>query len=496
MSEGGDKIEKLPSGSAQEETTLKTDMANSSEEVLTKEQEGTSMAQNSLDTRKDDSKSSPEPESSSDSSDDEEDEPPLLKYTRLNQLPPNFFKKDPISASVFHDNVFAFGTHSGLILLTNPDFSVIRTFKAHRASILSLYTDGVWFASGSMDGTIVIGSVADGNDIVMFDYKRPIHAVILDKNYQRTRAFICGGMSGRVVYSSKNWLDQRVETVLDQDKGPIVAIQMIDDLVLWMNDVGITVYHTTTRQVISVIEKPENSFRSDLYWPRISFPETDRLLIAWGNYIWLLRASIKGPMNSASGAGSSVKSRILPSAASLSFRSLQEKKIEVEHMFKVDYLISGIASFKDDQWIVLAYNQTEREQETGKAIPQNPDIKILSSVDGSTHDEEEIGFNFTEHLGLNDYNLGVHIGPKSTRFFVISARGGVIAEQVQLDDRLAWYLEKHRFFEAWSMSRYLVSPTQRLEYGIKHLRSLVASEQWEKATDWTKSLLNVNTEVQ
>ena len=234
MSEGGDKIEKLPSGSAQEETTLKTDMANSSEEVLTKEQEGTSMAQNSLDTRKDDSKSSPEPESSSDSSDDEEDEPPLLKYTRLNQLPPNFFKKDPISASVFHDNVFAFGTHSGLILLTNPDFSVIRTFKAHRASILSLYTDGVWFASGSMDGTIVIGSVADGNDIMMFDYKRPIHAVILDKNYQRTRAFICGGMSGRVVYSSKNWLDQRVETVLDQDKGPIVAIQMIDDLVLWM----------------------------------------------------------------------------------------------------------------------------------------------------------------------------------------------------------------------------------------------------------------------
>lgn len=494
MSEGGDKIEKLPSGSAQEETTLKTDMANSSEEVLTKEQEGTSMAQNSLDTRKDDSKSSPEPESSSDSSDDEEDEPPLLKYTRLNQLPPNFFKKDPISASVFHDNVFAFGTHSGLILLTNPDFSVIRTFKAHRASILSLYTDGVWFASGSMDGTIVIGSVADGNDIVMFDYKRPIHAVILDKNYQRTRAFICGGMSGRVVYSSKNWLDQRVETVLDQDKGPIVAIQMIDDLVLWMNDVGITVYHTTTRQVISVIEKPENSFRSDLYWPRISFPETDRLLIAWGNYIWLLRASIKGPMNSASGAGSSVKSRILPSAASLSFRSLQEKKIEVEHMFKVDYLISGIASFKDDQWIVLAYNQTEREQETGKAIPQNPDIKILSSVDGSTHDEEEIGFNFTEHLGLNDYNLGVHIGPKSTRFFVISARGGVIAEQVQLDDRLAWYLERHRFFEAWSMSRYLVSPTQRLEYGIKHLRSLVTSEQWEKATDWTKSLLNVNTD--
>lgn len=433
--------------------------------------------------------------SSSDGSDDEDDEPPLLKYTRLNQLPPNLFQNDPVSASAFHDNVFVFGTHSGYILLTTPEFAVIRTFKAHRASILSLYTDGLWFASASMDGTVVIGSIADGSDIVMFDYKRPIHAVILDKNYQRTRSFICGGMSGKVVYSSKNWLDQRVDTILDQEKGPIVAIQMIDDLVLWMNDVGITIYHTTSRQVISVIEKPDDSFRSDLYWPRISFPETDRLLIAWGNYIWSLRASVKGPINSNSGAGSSMKSRILPAAASLSFRSsYQEKKVEVEHMFKVDYLIAGIASFKDDQWIVLAYNQSENHPKSGRPVPQNPDVKILSSVDASTQHEEEIGFNFTENLGLNDYNLGVHIGAKVTRFFIICARDGVVAEQVQLDDRLSWCLERELYHEAWSMSRYLVPPTKRLEFGVQHLRGLVNKQHWEDAASWLKELLYFDTD--
>lgn len=433
--------------------------------------------------------------SSSDDSDDEDDEPPLLKYTRLNQLPANFFQSDPVSASAFHDNVFVFGTHSGFILITTPEYTVIRTFKAHRASILSLYTDGLWFASASMDGTVVIGSVADGSDIVMFDYKRPIHAVILDKNYQRTRSFICGGMSGKVVYSSKNWLDQRVDTVLDQEKGPIVAIQMIDDLVLWMNDVGITIYHTSTRQIISVIEKPDDSFRSDLYWPRISFPETDRLLIAWGNYIWSLRASVKGPINPNSGAGSSMKSRILPAAASLSFRSsYQVKKVEVEHMFKVDYLIAGIASFKDDQWIVLAYNQSVKHPKTGRPVPQNPDVKILSSVDASTQHEEEIGFNFTENLGLNDYNLGVHIGSKLTRFFIICARDGVVAEQVQMDDRLSWYLERELYHEAWSMSRYLVSPTKRLEFGVQHLKGLVDKNKWEEAADWLKLLLYIDSE--
>ncbi|KAM9896041.1 hypothetical protein OXX69_010799, partial [Metschnikowia pulcherrima] len=229
-----------------------------------------------------------------DLSEEEEDEPPLLKYTRLNQLPPNFFKKDPISTATFSEKVFIFGTHSGLIHLTKPDFTTIRSFKAHKASILSLYTDGIFFASGSMDGTVVIGSVTDSKDITMFDYKRPIHAVVLDKNYSRSRSFICGGMAGFVIYSSKSWLDQRVETYLDKDNGPIVAIHTFDDLVLWMNDKGITIYHAAARQVISVISKPSDSSRSDLYWPRVSFPEVDRALIAWGNYIWSLRLYARG----------------------------------------------------------------------------------------------------------------------------------------------------------------------------------------------------------
>lgn len=438
-----------------------------------------------------------EEESESDDDEEEEeeeedDEPPLLKYTRLNKLPANFFKKDPVLSSFFHESVFIFGTHSGFLHITNPDFTPIRTKKAHRASILSLYSDGNYFASGSMDGTVVIGSIHDEKDIVMFDFKRPIHAVVLDKNYQRTRSFVYGGMSGNVVYSSKNWLDQRVEVVLDQDNGPIVAILSIDDLLVWMNDKGITVYHTATKQVISVIAKPTDSFRSDLYWPRISFPETDRLLVAWGNYIWSLRASIK-LAGAGSGAGSSVKSRILPGAASLSFRSAQEKKIEIEHVFKVDYLIAGIASFKDDLWIVLAYNQSEKDK-SGRFIPQNPDIKLLSSLDGSTQHEEEIGFNTKENLGLNDYSLGTHIGLSSVRYFIMSARDGVIAEQVQLDDRLQWYLDRKMYLKAWNMSQHLVTPVKRLGFGILHVESLVKEDKWDEATEWLTTLLSLNTD--
>ncbi|WPK23993.1 hypothetical protein PUMCH_001247 [Australozyma saopauloensis] len=473
------------------ETTLKPEQTIKRESAVT--ETGEASGQQNKELR------SIQPTESVDSSDDsdeeeEEDDPPILMYSRLNQLPPNLFKSDAVSTATFHENVFIFGTHSGSIHLCNPDFSAIRTFKAHRASVLSLYTDGIFFSSGSMDGTIVIGAVNDARDIVMFDYKRPIHAVVLDRNYQRTRSFVCGGMSGKVIYSSKNWLDQRVDVNLDEGHGPIICIQAIDDLILWMNDQGITVYHVPARQVISVIEKPSDSFRSDLYWPRVSFPETDRVLIAWGNYIWSLRVSVKGPLSGNAGAGSSVKSRLLPSAASLSFRtSVPEKNVVVEHVYKVDFLISGIATFADDQWIVLAYNPPQKDEKTGNVQPLNPDLRLLRALDGVTIHDEEIGFDSAESLGLNDYFLGYHIGASSTRYFIVSARGGVVAQQIQLGDRLQWYLDRDLYYKAWSMSKYLVKPIERLNYGVEHLDQLVKLDKWEEAASWMAELLYLDS---
>lgn len=422
--------------------------------------------------------------------DEEDDEPPILKYTRLSALPPNFFRKDPISTLYYDENLFIFGTHTGLLLFTKPDFTHIRSFRAHKASVLSLYTDGTYFASGSMDGTVVIGSVDDANDIVMFDYKRPVHAVVLDKNYQKNRSFIYGGMSGKVVYSYKSWLDQRTELVLDEENGVIVGIQAIDDLLLWMNDKGITIYHVTTKQVITTITKPSDSFRSDLYWPRICFPESNMLLIAWGNYIWSLKISLKG--TSGSGAGTSIRSRYLPSAPSLSFRLSNEKKVEIEHVYKMDFLISGIGSFKDDLWIVLVYNQPEKNEETGKIQAQNPDIKLISSIDGATVHEEEIGFDFTDNLGLNDYHLGKHIGERSVRYFIMSARDAIVAEQIQLDDRLQWYLDREMYLEAWQMSQHIVSPIKRLTYGVSYIDSLLKQEEWSEAANMMLKILHVD----
>lgn len=430
----------------------------------------------------------------SDSDSEDEDEPPTFKYTRLKGLPAGFFTAHPLSTATFHESVFVFGTHTGLIHLARPDMTPIRTFKGHNASVLALHTDGTHFVSGSMDGTVVIGAVFDDKDIVRHDFKRPVHAVVLDRQYAKSRAFLYGGMAEEVVLCTRNWLDQRVDTVLERSHGPIVALAAVDDLVVWMNDSGITCYHMVTRQVVSVIAKPAE-FRSDLHWPRIAFPETDRLLVAWGNYIWSLRVSAR-TTGGAAGAGASIKSRYF--AGSLSFRASNEKKVEIEHVFKVDFVTSGIASFHDDQWIALAYN------------PQAaPDVRLLRALDGSTTYEEEIGLssdtsgeqasarnslvasnhlNGDYNLGLNDYHLGHYIGTPP-RYFVLSARAGVVAEQVQLSDRLQWFLDRKLYHQAWTMSQHVVSAERRLGFGVAHLESLVRVGDWESATRWISTLL-------
>ena len=74
-------------------------------------------------------------------------------------------------------------------------------------------------------------------------------------------------------------------------------------------------------------------------------------------------------------------SKILPSTASISFRAVQEKKVEVEHIFKLDSLISGIASFKDDLWMVLAYTPQKLMLRLAKTF-FNPDLKLINSTTG------------------------------------------------------------------------------------------------------------------
>ena len=55
--------------------------------------------------------------------------------------------------------------------------------------------------------------------------------------------------------------------------------------------------------------------------------------------------------------------------------------------------------------------------------------------------------------------LGTHI-ETIPKYYIISAKDGVIAEEFQISDCLAWYLDRKNYLQAWEISQHLVTPTK------------------------------------
>ncbi|CDO95368.1 unnamed protein product [Kluyveromyces dobzhanskii CBS 2104] len=433
---------------------------------------------NSSENEYDDDNDDVDDDSDDDDSDSDEDddddnkEPPLLTFTRMTQIPKTFFQRDSISACLFSDSLFAFATHSGFLHLTKPDFKAIRTFKCHRSSILSITTDGEYFATGSIDGTVVVGSIDDPQDISGFDFKRPIHSVVLDKNYVSSKTFASGGMAGEVILTQRNWLGKRTDTILDKNNGSIVGIYTLDDVIFWMNDNGVTFYSSTSKAKLLNIPFPlDEKNRPDLYWPKVTFPEVDRVIICWGNHIWQVKISIiKNP------EGSGNLGSLLSTAAS-SLRGAPDRKVELEHQVKLNYLVAGAATFKDDQYLCLGINQSA----TGKL--DAPELKVIDILNGEElHNYQVVSKSF-QNMSLNDYHLGVHIGDGKSEYYLVSSTDAIISKELSLVDRFNWYVDKRMYLKAWQIGDYAVSPMDKFLLALKYIDQLLAENNWQQVAD-------------
>lgn len=436
----------------------------------------------------DDNGDSSDDDSDDDEDDDDEDEPPLLKYSRVNKLPPNFFNRDSISTCLFHEKVFFFGTHSGILHITRPDFSPIHTLKCHRSSILSIFTDGENFATGSMDGTIIVGTLDDPSQLTAFDFKRPIHAVVLDSDFKTTRTFISGGKAGEVILSQRNWLGNRTDVILSKGNGPILGIFKIDNIVLWMDECGITFSDTVTKTELLNIPFPEQSseIRPDLFRPHVHFPESDRIIVGWYDNIWLFKVSLTA--NSKESQNNHFGS-ILSSAAS-SLRASPDKAVELEKHFNTNMILAGIASFKDDELVCLGFDKVSDEVKIKGCIPE---LNIVELATGKEKYNDEVVTKNYERSSINDYHLGKFISDTSGPiYYLISSTDCISAETLSLKDYYIWYIERKKYQRAWEIAGYAVSDQERLETGLKYLDGLIEEENWIELSENIDNIISTN----
>ncbi|KAH6902802.1 vacuolar protein sorting 41 [Coprinopsis sp. MPI-PUGE-AT-0042] len=303
-----------------------------------------------------------EEEEESDDEDDEDDEEPTLKYARIEGSVPEVLKKDSASAiSVSGNRLMALGTHAGIVHIMDLDGKRLKSYKPHQASIVDIEFDetGEWVATASIDGcqvhvrSISLTSAPASNEHYSFDLKRPMRTIALEPQFaskRGTRAFVCGGLAGNLVLYEKGWLGHR-ETVIGTGEGPIWIARWVgttsggNGLIAWASDAGVKIYHPSSRSLLTFIDRAANSPRSELFKPTLHWQDEATLLIAWADYIKVVRVRSR-PNLHPSILPSSASSAILSTGASSSSSQTNNAPfvVEVTANFQMDAcVVAGIA---------------------------------------------------------------------------------------------------------------------------------------------------------
>ncbi|KAF9570876.1 Vacuolar protein sorting-associated protein 41 [Mortierella alpina] len=428
-------------------------------------------------------------EESEEEDEDAEDEEPKLNYQRLGAGIGDMLKKDSASCTTVSDRFLAMGTHWGVVHIMDFDGNENQKFQAHSATVndLSVDLDGEFIASASDDGKVVINALfEDGtNEKHIFNYKRPIKAVALEPHYARSNArqFVSGGMAGQLILNEKGWFGNR-DTVLHSGEGPIYAIKWCGNLIAWSNDLGVKIYDTTTEQRITFIDRPGSSPRADLFKCRLCWRSETELLIGWAALVKI--AVVKNRPRDQLRAG------------------LPAQYVEITTMFQTDFIVCGIAPFKD-MLLLMAYvvddideiaHITDAEMNQPK-LAKRPELRIINAYNEEISSDLLTLHGYT-HYQANDYmfeNL-----PSQDMFYIGSPKDLVVAKERDLDDHIEWLMERERYEEALAHCREAQAyggskKFSASEIGQKYLGWLLEREEYDKAATQCRSILGTDAEL-
>ncbi|KAG4301223.1 hypothetical protein PCK1_002533 [Pneumocystis canis] len=340
---------------------------------------------------------------------DEIDNKSYLKYSYFSGTVSDVFSKDFISAFEVSSNILVLGSHNGYLYIVDMDNDKLSQHCIHSASVsdISIDNTGEYIATASIDGSVALYTRSN-NNIILYNYRRPVKSVAIDPNYSQNSRIISG------------WLGSK-DIVLHYGEGPIYEIKWYGDLVAWANDIGVKIYNTMLSQRISFIEKIPNTPRADLFRCRLTWSSFDTLLIGWADHVIIV----------------TIKSS--DSSHRLTYS-------EISLIIKLDYIVSGVAKF-GDKLLVLAFisdmNSFTDPDITTKPIVECPELRFISSKN-----EEVSGdalnlkgyFNFQP----NDFNL--RLCSKKKSIYIIGPNDGMIAREREPKDHILWLI-KHEYYE-------------------------------------------------
>ncbi|KAG8870756.1 Vacuolar protein sorting-associated protein 41 [Tulasnella sp. 331] len=415
---------------------------------------------------------------------DDEDEEPSLKYERIGGDLAGILEKETASTIALGAKLMAIGTHAGVVHISTLDGTIIKSYRAHTASVndITLDSQDEFVATASMDGQVVIYGVA-GAETYSFDLKRPIKAIALDPQFAKkgTRAFVCGGMAGTLVMHEKGWLGHK-ESLIHSNEGPIWAIAWRSTLIAWANDVGIRIYDTNTEGKLMSIARPAGSPRADLFKCTLRWQDDTTLLVAWADHIMLARIRTRSTRGGAPGVS---------------------LVVEITAHFQVDCMLSGIVPHLNPlgSFLTLDYippdtfsnEETQDREEQRRKAANMPELRIISRT-GEELSSDALTVKDYHRNGCNDYWLEPSIDAADPFYIVVSPKNLIRVKLRDAVDHVTWLVERERYEEALTAVEQLDSGkgANVAEVGRKYIEHLVEQGEFEKAAHLCTRVFGTN----
>lgn len=422
-----------------------------------------------------------EEEDEDEESEDGEEEEPVLKYEKIGNDLVEKFEKDGASAIAVGPSYFAVGTHNGLVYLFSLSGTLLRRYRPHSATITDIaissslsepppqsvaipqptlpsfslfptslpgtprtstpHNDGSssekkapseapavisdTIATASLDGQAILHSLATGTT-TGHNFKRPLRTIALEPTYSSStsKAYVCGGLAGELVLTSKSHLSlgglenvfgglglgvgggTQTQKVIHSGEGPIWTTRWDGDIIAWANDLGVRLYSVSRGERLAFIDRPRDSPRADLFqcslrWipnartdssaaAQTSFNDEQQLIIGWADLVKLVRISSRpraAPSQStsketATGSLGIVGAAGLGAMAPAVQGTGVETVVEVTKVLRLDCMIAGVMPWPFDDVVEEKHENKEDVKQT-TIVPTNATTAPISNT-GST----------------------------------------------------------------------------------------------------------------
>lgn len=393
-------------------------------------------------------------------------EEPAFHNTLLRASVSDILARDSISSMAVSLHHVALGLQSGMIFVLSRHGHLEKGFRFHSAPVLDIVFDsmGEFVGSAGMDGIVAIASLTSSEQYE-FDFHRPMRSIALEPQFgsRSSRAFVCGGMSGVLVYREKRWFGYK-ETVLHNGEGPIWAVAWHGRWIAWANDRGVRIIEASKHEIITLVPAPPNAPRPELVRCSLYWRDASTLLIAQSDRITV--ASIKSRNKATE---DEVRAAIptvptfsgLVSSLAPPSQELHEY-VQVTDIFQLECIVSGIA-WSMDAMIIVAYLVDEAElaeldSETLQLHPHHPPEIRTINRQGEELASHVLDISDYKRYHCNDYHVRASLEPRwdpvlqedvlSPVFFVAGPKQIHVLRPRDERDHIQWLLEHHDYREA------------------------------------------------